>query len=332
MLFENCFETVQFVSTYEQMRVSTPGNGDECTEKAAGLKAAFFLCGLVLIYPYDYLYIMSDKSKHSIGISSLSFPWAVGVSRGPRLKKRLTALELLEKTRSLGLDLLQIAENLPLENLPWETVVKLKRLAGESGINLEVGTCGTNPGHLVKFLEISRFLKSPVLRTLPAAHGEHFDLAELEKNLREVLPEYEKAGITIALENQESYAADTYANLISKIDHPNLRICLNPANAIGALEGLESVADRLGPFCGSLHINDIVIMRSQGSMGFSVEGRPAGKGQIPIQGMLDKLREYGIRHTTIIGLWTPWQGNIESTVKLEEEWVEDSLGFMKRLN
>ena len=274
---------------------------------------------------------MEENHYQRLGISSWSFPWAIGVSKGPRLKRRMDILELMEKAKELGLGLVQIADNLPLEDLPWETLVKCKRFAIETGIHIEVGTKGIESDHLMKFLEIAHFMHSPILRTLPGIFGTRVEIKDIEANLRKVLPEFEKAGIIIVLENQEAYKAEELATLMENINHPNLKICLDLANALGALEGPEYVMEKLGPWCGNFHFKDVKVIRAQTLMGFSIEGRPSGEGQIPIKWALDKLRGYGIDHTTIIELWPPWQGDITSTVKLEEKWVARSVEFMKGL-
>ncbi len=267
-----------------------------------------------------------------IGLSSWSFPWAIGISRGPRLEKRLTAPEILEKAVSLGVSLVQFAENLPLENLPWETVVRMKRYAGEKGLNFEIGTRGTERSHLLKFLELAVFLKSPILRTYPVDAETISDIGELERPILDVLPAYEKEGVTIVLENRESFKAAELAALMQKVNHPNLRVCLDLANALGTLEGPEHVMNTLGPWCGNFQVMDLAVIRSQNLMGFSVEGRPAGKGQIPIRWALKRLQDLGIRHSTILKLWPPWQGDIKSTVRLEAQWVRESLEYLRNLH
>jgi sugar phosphate isomerase/epimerase len=272
-----------------------------------------------------------ENHYHKLGISSWSYPWAIGVSKGPRLKKRLSAFDLLEKAAELGTGLVQIADNLPLEDLPWEALVKCKRFAIEHDIHMEVGTKGVDPKHLLKFLEIAHFMHSPIIRTMPAIFGKRVDIAEVESNLRQVLPEFEKAGIIIVLENQEAYKAEELAGLMESIDHPNLRICLDLANSLGALEGPEFVMGKLGPWTGNFHFKDVAVVRSQTMMGFTVEGRPSGQGQVPVKWALEQLKNYGIDHTTIIELWPPWQGDITSTVKLEEKWVVESMEYLRGL-
>ena len=51
-----------------------------------------------------------------LGISSFTFPWAIGGIDDDH-PVAMTALELLEKAHALGADVLQIADNLPIAGL-----------------------------------------------------------------------------------------------------------------------------------------------------------------------------------------------------------------------
>jgi sugar phosphate isomerase/epimerase len=241
------------------------------------------------------------------------------------------ALDLVEKAYQLEVDLVQIADNLPLENLPWESMIKLKRTASELGVKIEIGTRGTKKEHLHKFLEIAQFLGTDLVRVLPAIFGKRVAISELEDNLRAALPEYDEAGVAMVLENQEAYKAAEYRELMERINHPNLRICLDFANALGALEGPGHVMEELGPWCGNFHFKDIAVVRGETAIGFTIEGRPAGQGILSLPWALEKLKEYGIEHTTIIELWPPWQGSMDETMELEKKWVEESVAYMKSL-
>ncbi len=59
----------------------------------------------------------NDMQKLDFGISSWTFPWSVGVAKGPQPPQKMTALELLKKAKELNVNLVQIADNLPLEKL-----------------------------------------------------------------------------------------------------------------------------------------------------------------------------------------------------------------------
>jgi sugar phosphate isomerase/epimerase len=61
----------------------------------------------------------------------------------------------------------------------------------------------------------------------------------VEGRLREVLPEFARAGVSIALENYEAYATRELAELVARIGSSHLGICLDTVNSFGALESPE---------------------------------------------------------------------------------------------
>jgi sugar phosphate isomerase/epimerase len=263
------------------------------------------------------------------GISSWSYPWSVGVAIGPQPLKKMTALDILKKAKALNIGLVQIADNLPLENFSKTDFNEFVAFATDNQIAIEVGTKGTEVDHLLKFLEICIKLKSQILRTLPALFSKKAVMHEVEKNIREVLPKFQEAGVTIVLENTEAFKAQEYADLIERVNHPNFRMCLDLANALGTMEGPEYVLDKLIPYCGNYHFKDIVVVRSQTLMGFTVQGKPSGQGQLSLTWVLDELNKRALSPSVIIELWPPFQENIEATMLLEDKWVKESADFMR---
>ncbi|MFC1761441.1 sugar phosphate isomerase/epimerase family protein [Planctomycetota bacterium] len=266
------------------------------------------------------------------GISSWSYPWAIGVAKGPQPDQPLSALGLLEKAKALNVPIVQIADNLPLEKLSAEEIQALASFAKDQGIRIEVGTKGIEPDHMLRFLDLAQILGSPIVRTLPALFGVRVPIEEVEKSLCQVLDAYQAAGVVIVLENQEAYRADEYADIMARVNHPHLRICLDLSNALGAMEGPAHAMERMGPYCGNLHFKDVVIIRSKTLMGFAVEGRPSGQGSIPIHWMLDQVQGYGHCPSVIVELWPPFQETLAETIVMEEDWVRQSVEFMRTLD
>ena len=268
-------------------------------------------------------------NRIKFGISSWCYPWSMGVAVGPQPEKKMTAMELLEKARKFNVDLVQIADNLPLEKLPQQELDELERFAGRHGIAVEVGTKGIEEAHLMRFLEIALQMGSPVLRVLPAFFGSSAVMEQVEGNIRRVLPEFDKAGVTMVLENTEAFKADEYAALMERVDHPRFRMCLDLANALGTMEGPGYVMDRLLPWVGNFHFKDVKVKRSETVMGFSVYGAPAGQGDISLPWILDCLAGQGLTPSVIIELWPTWEGSIQKTMELEDEWVGESVRYMR---
>jgi hypothetical protein len=96
---------------------------------------------------------------------------------------------------------------------------------------------------------------------------------------------------------------------------------------MGAGEGIETVASLLAPFTVNLHIKEFIVERHPHTMGFSIEGRPVGQGQLPLGWLLDQL---GPRcHSAILESWTPPGTGIEQTMRKEQAWAVESVEYLK---
>ncbi len=266
-----------------------------------------------------------------LGISSWSFPWAIGVAGYPAPRNPLSAIGLLEKANTLGVNVVQIADNLPLHQLNSKELNELHNTAHKFQIELETGTRGVEPDHLFKYLEIAKSLNSGILRTLTHTAESRPDLPQIEKWLREVLPSFAKAGVTIVLENYERHTAGEFAELVRKINHPNLGVCLDTVNNFGALEGPEVVLKELAPYVINLHIKDFDIVRVDYAMGFSVTGKPAGEGKLNIPRVLEVLNQNQNSFNMILELWPPFINTVDESAMNEEAWVNRSIAYLKTL-
>ncbi|NLY91996.1 MAG: TIM barrel protein [Firmicutes bacterium] len=264
-----------------------------------------------------------------LGISSWSYPWAIGVPGYPAPEKPLTAAGLVEKAKSLGVNVVQIADNLPLHTLSVGELTELRDAAVEYGIELEIGTRGVEPDHLCQYLQIANFLNSRLLRTLTHTATSQPDLPQIETWLRSVLPDFAKAGVVLALENYERHPAGELAALVRKIGHPNLGVCLDTVNNFGALEGPELVLRELAPYVVNLHIKDFAIARIDTAMGYVLTGRPAGEGRLEVLKVIEYLNGKGRSYNIILELWPPFQNNVEETIRNEAEWVKRSITYLK---
>jgi hypothetical protein len=49
-----------------------------------------------------------------------------------------------------------------------------------------------------------------------------------------------------------------------------------------------------------------------------------------IDWLLAELRRAGAEPNLILELWTPYMGSVEETIRLEQEWADRSVRFLKR--
>lgn len=264
------------------------------------------------------------------GISSYTYTWAVGVA-GSMPVNPLTAAGLIDRAASAGVPVVQIADNLPLENMTNEELLLLKEYASGKGISVEMGGRGLTPAHTMRCLETAGILNSPILRMVIDSPGYEPDLKTIVTIIRELIPEFKARNIRLAIENHDRLKAREFEKIILDTGSSYAGICLDSVNSMGAGEGFETVSGILLPYTINLHLKDFSISRVSHRMGLKVEGTPAGKGMLNIPDLVEKLNKKGDCGSAIIELWTPPEKDIELTILKEKHWADESINYLKQL-
>jgi sugar phosphate isomerase/epimerase len=266
-----------------------------------------------------------------LGISSYTYNWAVGVPGFPQPAQPLTAESLIDKAAALGVRVVQIADNMPLDALDDEALDRLARHAAEQGITLEAGTAGVAPAHLVRYLEIAQRLNSKLLRTILDTSTRQPTIDAAEADIAAVLPRFEQADVTLAIENHDRFPAAVLAGLIDRLSNTHVGVCLDTANSLGCGEDLHTVLTVLGPWVVNLHIKDFVARRLPHRKGYIIEGCPAGQGLVHIPRVLDDLEGLARDPTVILELWQSPENTVEATIAKEEAWAAESVAYLRQL-
>ena len=263
-----------------------------------------------------------------LGISSYTYTWAVGVP-GSMPKKPLTPHDLIDKTSGAGVELVQIADNLPPERLTLSDLDNLYQYSGAKNVTIEMGGRGLTPEHTMKCLQTAERLHSPILRMVIDAQGFEPDLHTVVSIIRELEPEFKSRNIKLAIENHDRLKAWEFRKIIEDAGSDSVGICLDSVNSMGAGEGFTTVADILIPYTINLHIKDFTIFRMSHKMGIIIEGRPAGKGMLNIPELISRIKKTGLCQSAILELWTPPAENLEETIRKELSWAEESISYLK---
>jgi sugar phosphate isomerase/epimerase len=264
----------------------------------------------------------------TLGISSFTYGWAVGIS-GNMPKNPMKALDLLQKAVDFNLCCVQFGDNLPLHELTENELIEVSNFAKKHQIRIELGARGLQPAYLQKYIEICTFLRSDLLRFVIDAHDFEPSPHEIIAIIKDFVPELAKKNITLGIENHDRLKVKTLASIIENIDNECVGICLDCVNSMGAGEGLEYVAEVLVPYTVNLHIKDYQIERFPHKMGFTINGRPAGKGMLDLPFLIDKLATYARCKSAILELWTPPEPSLTHTIMKEEKWAEESVIYLK---
>jgi 3-oxoisoapionate decarboxylase len=264
-----------------------------------------------------------------LGISTYTYTWAVGVAGHPP-EQPLSAIGLMQRAAQLGLKVVQIADNLPLNRLTECELIRLVTTAQELQISVEVGTCGIGAPHLLRYLAFAQRLESPFLRVVVDTPGDQPSGAEIVDRLRLLEGAFRAAGVTLAIENHDRLPAEELRSIVTVLGSW-VGICLDTVNSFGASQGPDKVVEILGPLTVNLHIKDFTIQRASHKMGYRIEGRPAGQGRLDVPWLLHSLLAMGRDPNAILELWTPPESTLAATIAKEQVWAEESIRYLRTL-
>jgi sugar phosphate isomerase/epimerase len=269
-----------------------------------------------------------------LGVSSYTFTWAIG-NPGYPPEHPMDELDLLNQVSILGVEVVQVADNLPLHALSTRALDAFGRRAEELGILIEIGTRGVDPDHLRTYLALAQRFRSPILRLVIDTPDHHPAPVEVVAALRSVIPAFEQAGVCLALENHDRFKTRTLVEMADRIagqiNSPAVGFCLDTSNSFSVQEGPEVVVANLAPRTVNLHLKDFVIRRFPHMMGFTIEGRPVGQGQLDIPWLLGELRQHGRNPNIILEQWTLPEADLASTIAKEASGVAQSLAYLRGL-
>lgn len=265
-----------------------------------------------------------------LAVSSWAYAWQIGVP-GYFPEKPLDAFGLLDKASELGVDCVQIADNLPLHALAESQMAELIARAGELAIEIEVGTRGLTLENLDRYLRIAQRCRSPILRMVIDQRDYRPDERQIVSIIKDIRTELKERAVVLALENHDRFTARSFARIAQRAASDRVGICLDTTNSFGAGEGIEAALDTLAPLAVNLHVKDFSVRRVSHNMGFVIEGTPAGQGMLPIPGILGRLASFGRCTSAVLEQWPPPEKDIDQTIRKEERWARESIAYLRPL-
>jgi 3-oxoisoapionate decarboxylase len=264
------------------------------------------------------------------GISSYSLPWAVGLQNDIAGKIQL-ASKLVEMAIAHQVPVVQFGDNLPLHQFTGRELLKLKQLADNNGIHIEVGTRGLREVNILQYLHIAQQVASPFIRMVIDEEGYQPAVEKIIAAIRNVLPALKDAGIVLAIENHDRFTAADLQHIILQTDTKWVGICMDTANSFGAGEGVREIVQVLAPYTINVHVKDFIIKRVEHKMGFTIEGTACGEGMLDIPWLITELKKTGTCKTATLEIWSNALEAIGQTVQREKEWFEKSIDYLKTI-
>ena len=225
--------------------------------------------------------MLTKIERPKLGIASWTLPWAIGVQGYPLPQRPLGCIGLLEKAVEAKVSVVQIADNLPLHELPDQELDQLREAATARGLVLEAGTRSLDPEHLARYIAITHRIGARILRTvLSGSLSGPKQLAAAEARNPEGFAGARAPGRDACSGEQRSIQRGGVCGDHHRIASPHVGICLDTANSLGRPETLQTVVENLAEHAVVLHAKDYDIRRIDTRMGFSVVGTAAGDGRV----------------------------------------------------
>jgi sugar phosphate isomerase/epimerase len=260
-----------------------------------------------------------------IGLGTYAFFW----QHAGRGTEPLTLRGAFEATRELGVGLFQICDYAPLDAMSDSEVADAAAVARDLGLEIQLGTKGVEPGHLARYLQLADAFDARLVRSMLYGPDSRPTLAEASARLRESLPAYEAADVTLALETYEQVATADLVGLVESLGSPQLGICLDPANVVARLELPRDCVELTADLTANIHVKDFAFARQPGWVGFTYSGEAMGEGLHDYPHLLERVRprERGIDE--IVEHWLPWQGDPETTIRTERDWTRTTIDYLR---
>jgi sugar phosphate isomerase/epimerase len=261
------------------------------------------------------------------GISTYAYFWRLST----RAPEPMSLPAMLRDTAHLGGRVFQICDYAPIESYDRARLADLRATADDLGLTLELGTRGIRPEHLLKYLDLAGELGVTLVRSMLNTADHRPDTAEAVTLLKQAVPRYAVAGVTLGLETYEQVATDDLVGVVRAVDDPHLGVVLDPGNSVARLERPADVVAATAPYTVNIHVKDFAFTRRDGWVGFTYAGCPLGEGLLDYDGMIAAARpeERGINQ--IVEHWLPWQDEgYDATARLEHQWTQHSINTLLR--
>ncbi|MGW7566041.1 sugar phosphate isomerase/epimerase family protein [Streptomyces tendae] len=261
------------------------------------------------------------------GISTYAYFWRIS-SRAP---EPMGLPDMLRDTAELGGQVFQICDYPPIETYDRARLADLRDTAADLGLTLELGTRGIRPDHLLRYLDLAGELGVTLVRSMLNTADHRPDTTEAVALLKEAVPRYAAAGVTLGLETYEQVATDDLVSVVRAVDDPHLGIVLDPGNSVARLERPADVVAATAPYVVNIHVKDFAFTRRDGWVGFTYAGCPLGEGLLDYDAMIAAVGPGDRGINQIVEHWLPWQDEgYDATARLEHQWTQHSINTLLR--
>jgi sugar phosphate isomerase/epimerase len=254
------------------------------------------------------------------GLASFAFRWA--------FKSGMRVDEFLRRAADLGADVVQLCENTGVEQFNESQLAELAATARELRLALECGASGcADSTRLAAGIARTAQLGGTIYRCVIDSDGCTPDAAVA--TLRGLLPLLRERGVVFCAENHFHFSPRALREIVTRVDDPAVRVCLDPLNSIAQWTGPEETIRELAPLARTAHVKDARIVR--GETGWTITGTALGEGDLDLAAYLAAVAP---RVDSV--LLESWMDPVDGeggarTLAQEARWAQIGLSQIRRL-
>ncbi len=219
--------------------------------------------------------------------------------------QKIDIFKLMDLAVGWQLDGLHIT-NVDLQSHEPEQLAKVKKAAEDHGLYLEFN-CSLDEEfdpRLNETFEDAAWVAEQIgakvvkfsldIRRPKPLYGSQFhpdvmrQLCDVVDKIKAALPEYERTGIRLAVENHTETFADEIIWVVEQVGHPLCGACLDNINSFSVLESPEYSDRVLAPYTYCVHFCDNILIRDQDGAHF--KGVALGTGDVDCKKTLLQLQ------------------------------------------
>ena len=261
----------------------------------------------------------------TIGVGTYAFFWQWQTTAA----QPLSLTDMIDKAARWDVGLFQICDYPLIETYDDVALIALRRHAEARSVQLELGTRGVQPEHLARYLHMAEALDVTLVRSMVNSGDHRPTTDEAVRLLQQVMPAYETAGVTVALETYEQVPVRDLVRVVEEVDSAALGICLDPGNCVASLELPATTVELTAPYVRNIHVKDFAFSRRDGWVGFTFAGCPLGEGLLDYRHLVDTVQAEELGLNQIIEHWLPWQGDSATTIEIEDQWTLHNLSYLR---
>lgn len=265
---------------------------------------------------------------------SYSYHLAFGAHDVFTPSKKMDLYEFIDTAKKMGLDGIQI-DAMHLQGDDNNYIAALRSYSEVHGLYLEYGITGIDEEHLLRHLEIAKRLGASVMRTYLGFNPRAANVSvphEIERAalaLNAVKHQAQLYGVKIAVENHCDLTTDELLGLMTRVNSPNIGVCVDLGNFMIHLENPVDSVKKLAPYIVNTHFKDYAF--SMENWGFKAFGVALGDGVIDLKAILDILIDEAHLDRITLEIPVEQEATEALTLKKEDDLIQRSVTYAREV-